>query len=89
MSTMTDHIEGSSRVHTSIWEQAKSDRLDRLEAKAVRRARRAGVEVAILKTTVLSDRLGFEARGWELESSVSVGIATPTRWVLRKSLTPA
>jgi len=87
MTTMTDHIEGSARVHTSIWEQAKADRLSRLERKAERKARHAGAPFAYIRTTVMSDRLGFEARGWELESSTSVGIATPTRYVLKRTLT--
>jgi hypothetical protein len=89
MITMTDHIEGSSRVHTSIWAKAKDDQISAMEHRAFRKARREGAPKAVIKNSTVWVRLALEARGWELESTVSVGIATNTRFVLTKALGPS
>lgn len=86
MAIMTDHIEGSARVHTSIWANAKAQQISAMEHRAFRKARSVGSSHAIIKNSTLWVRLALEARGWELESTTSVGIATNTRWVLKKSL---
>lgn len=86
MSLMTDHIEGSARVHTSIWQQATDMRFEKIERKAYKKARKAKAPRAYITSVLLSDRLGLEGRGWECESAVSVGIATNTRYLMSKDL---
>lgn len=86
MSLMTDHIEGSARVHTSIWQQATDMRFEKIERKAYKKARKMGAPTAYITSVLLSDRLGLEARGWVTESATSVGIATNTRYLLAKAV---
>jgi len=85
---MTNHMtEGSHKTFTKIWREAEDQRLTKMEEKAERRARKAGVEEAHIRTTLLSDRLRLQGRGWKLESTTSVGIATVSRYELTRTLT--
>lgn len=86
MSLMTDHIEGSARVHTSIFEDAKNRRFQKMEEKAYKQARKAGAPRAIIATTSFADSLGLQGRGWEVDDRVSVGIASLTKIFLGKNI---
>lgn len=86
MTIMTEHIEGSSRVHTSIWARAQVEYLDKMEKKAFKKARKAGSPTAHIHTTSTKDRLGLQARGWTLEDITETAYALTAKYYLVKAL---
>ena len=83
---MSTQMIARSATKVGIWQQAQNARIDKMEAKAVRKARKQGAPRAVLHTSDRKDRLALEARGWSFDAASSVGIASPTRFWMSKAL---